>query len=200
MKNNNRQEESFILAIHSKRHNINEMVLVLPFILVILFAIIGAPIIIALCELSVLKGLLLILGPIICVLLFYIIRKRIIINNFIKVKDTSDRIELSVTQSDEFEAGVDGRVFMFGYSEYMEKVLYNWFSSLNVIGSDKLKMHKVIYNNGAPVYLAVCEAELNIPEESKDKFEAETATCLLLSDMENGKVVNVKLCARLSQK
>lgn len=198
MKKDVRREESFIFAIYNKRHRVNEIVLILPFALALLFSLIGAPIIMVYRNLSVPLSMLLFVGPIIIVLFFYLVRKKIIINNFVKIKDTSDRIELTEIRSDVFEAAVIGKVFMFPYSEYMETILYNWFSSMNVLGAGKLKMHKVFYDNYAPVYLAVCEADLNIPEEYKDNYEKETGTCLILSDMLHGKTVNEKIYSRLS--
>lgn len=189
MKKDVRREESFIFAIYNKRHNVNEILLILPFILALAFAIIGAPIIVGLCDISWSWLPLLMFGPLICVIVFYGIRKKMIMNDFIKVNDVSDKVEIAEIQSGAFEDAAEGKVFMFGYSEYMKTVLYNWFDSLNVIGDGKLKMYKVFYDNNAPVYLAVCEAELNIPEESRSEYEKETRNCLLLSDMMNGKVV-----------
>ena len=197
MKKDVRERESFIFAIYNKRHDVNEILLAVPLIFVIFFLMIGVPIIMVLCELPLVWLPVLIFGPILCVTAFYFIRKKIIMNGFVKIRDISDRVELISVQSDEFENSASGKVFMFGYSEYMEVVLYNWFLSLNVIGNGKLRIYKVFYDNCASTYLAVREDELNIPEASREEYEKETRMCLLLSDMENGKVVNVKLYARL---
>lgn len=199
MKKDTRREESFIFAIYNMRHNVNEILLILPFVPVLLFSIIGAPIITVLCDISLLWLPLLIVGPIFCVLCFYFLRKKLIMNHFVKIRDISDRVELSVVSASDFEAEVSGKVFMFAYSEYMEVVLYNWLLSLNVIGEGKLKLYKVLYEKNALVYLAVCEDELNIPEQSGENYAKETASCLLLSDMLRGKAVNTRLSARLSQ-
>lgn len=197
MKKDIRYEESFIFAIYNKRHRTSEIVLILPFILALAFLMIGVPVITVLCDLSVLSSFLLFLGPIICVLAFYSIRKKIIINNFIKVKDIGGRTEMTAVPYEELEKA-DGGVLMFGYSEYMKTVVYNWLLSLNVIGDGKLKMYKVICDDHAPVYLAIRETELIIPEESEERYASESVSCLHLSDMMRGKAVNVKVISRIT--
>lgn len=191
-----RQEEALIFAIHNKRHNTNEIILVIPFILALLFAIIGVPVIVAVFELSYLWILPLIFGPLLCVTVFYGIRKKIIIDGFLRIKDIGDRVETAEVQTNDLKASNEGRIFLFAYSEYMKTILYNWFFGLNVIGDGKLKMYKVFYDNYAPVYLAICEAELTIPVESRESFEEETRMCLQLSDTLRGRIVNEKLYAR----
>lgn len=52
MKKNVRREESFIFAIYNNRHNVNEIPLILPSILALAFAIIGALIIVGLCDMK----------------------------------------------------------------------------------------------------------------------------------------------------
>lgn len=197
MKKDVHEEESFIFAIYNKRHNVNEVLLAVPLIFAIFFLMIGVPIIMVLCELLLVWIPVLIFGPILGVTAFYFIRKKIIMNGFVKIRDISDKVDLISVQSDEFESSASGKVFMFGYSEHMEVILYNWFLSLNVIGDGKLRMYKVFYDNCAATYLSVREDELNIPEAFREEYEKETGICLLLSDMENGKVVNVKLYGRL---
>lgn len=199
MKRDVRREESFIFAIYNIRNNTNEILLILPFILVLAFVLVGVPVIMVLCELSLILLPVLILGPVLCVSIFYIVRKKIIMSNFVRIRDVSDRIDLTEVCSDTFETAVDGRVFMFGYSEYMQTVLYNWLLSLNVTGDKKLKMYKVFYDNRALVYLAIAEAELNIPEQCRAEYERETRNCLQLSDMMRGKAVDVKVCSRLTK-
>lgn len=199
MRKDVRQEESLIFNIYNNRHQTNEIVTALPFILALAFSIIGAPIILAAFDLPFFMYPVLILGPIFLVLIFYLIRKKIIFDGFLKIRDISDRVELTDIQSHVFEAEVKGKVFMFPFSEYMEVILYNWFYSLNVIQGEKLKMYKVFYDNYAPTYLAVCEADIFISEESKEKYEKETCKCLLLSDMMNGKAVNVKIYERVKK-
>lgn len=193
-----RREESLIFAIYNKRHNTNEIVLALPFILVLLFVIIGVPILVAVCNLSYRWIPLLIFGPLLCVTAFYGIRKKIIIDGFIRIKDISDRVEIAETQADDLKASAEGRVLLFAYSEYMKTILYNWFSSLNVIGNGKLKLYHVFYDNYTLAYLAICEAELHIPEESRENYEKETRMCLQMSDTLHGKIVNEKLYARVT--
>lgn len=200
MKKITKNEESFVFAIHNKRHDTNEILLALPFILALGFAIIGAPIIYALCDLALLWLPVLIAGPFVCFLIFYFIRKKIVFNGFFKVWDVSDKVELTEIQSDALEAADSGKVFMFPYSESMKVILYNWFCSMNVTKEGKLKMYKVFYDNYAPVYLAVCEKDLNISDEDRQNFAKETVNCLRLSDMINGKVVNTKLYSRLTNK
>lgn len=200
MKKNVRKEESFILAIYNMRHNVNEVVLALPVIIVIFILLIGAPIIIVLCELTFISGLFLCLGPILAALIFYTVRKKIIMNSFIRIKDVKDCVDFKEIRPDELETFDKSKVLMFGYSEYMKVVLYNWFMGLNVIGSGKLKMYKVFYDNYALSYLAVSETDLLISEEDKVNYEKETTNIVRLSDMLDGKIVNVKLYSRLSGK
>ncbi len=199
MKKNIRNEESFIFAIYNERHNVNELLLALPFILVIFYSIIGVPIIRVMCDIQLVFLPLLLLGPIICVLAFYLIRKKIIINKFIKVKDISGKVEVTYIQSENLEKTANGKVFVFEYSEYMKVILYNWLLSLNVLKNGKLKMNKVIYDDYAPVRLAVCESDLDIPEEAKERYEKETRNLILLADMVNGKVVNQKLYSGIAK-
>ena len=197
MKKDVRREESFIFTIYNKRNKVNEIAVLIPFILALAFSLLGAPVIIVKYNVPPLLIPLPVIGPILCVLIFYLIRKKIIINRFIKIRDVGGRVELTDVQSDDFEAAADGNVFMFGYSEYMVTVLYNWLHSLNVTGPGKLKMYKVFYDYAAPVYLAVCEKDLCIPEEVRKNYEKETAVCLHLSDMVHGKAVNMKIMERI---
>lgn len=199
MKKNIRNEESFIFAIYNERHNVNELLLALPFILVIFYSIIGVPIIRVMCDIQLVFLPLLLFGPIICVLAFYLIRKKIIINKFIKVKDISGKVEETYIQSENLEKTANGKVFVFEYSEYMKVILYNWLLSLNVLKNGKLKMNKVIYDDYAPVCLAVCESDLDIPEEAKERYEKETRKLILLAYMVNGKVVNQKLYSGIAK-
>lgn len=195
-----KRAEHFITRIYFTRYDTNEVLFAIPLIVAILFSIIGAPIIIVLCELSLLWSLILIFAPVGCTLFLYFARKWIVIKSFTKIKDVSDRIEVTDMKSDDFEAMVSGKVFMLEYSEYMKVILYNWFFSLNVTRDGKLKMYKVTYDDAALVYLGVCESDLDISEEAKAEYEKETFPCIQLSDMENGKVVNVLLYARLAKR
>ncbi len=198
MKTNTRTEESFIFAIHNKRHKVNEIALALPAIIGIFFAIIGAPILGVLLDLSAWWIIGLIIGPLAVVVLFYTIRKEVIRSNFVKVKDVSDLTEVAEIAPSELEAMTGSEIFMFAYSEYMKVVLYNWFCSLHAVGDGKLKMYKVVYGNPVRAYLAIREADLTIPAEALENYKSETFTSIRLSDMEDGRVVNQKLYARLN--
>ena len=179
-------EETFILSIDRKRRHVNEMVLCIPLILVFAWALIGAPIIIGLCDVPVWSYPIQFVGPIVLATLILIIRKRIIITRFIRIDDVRDRVDLTEIQSSELETIADGKVFMFASTDYMVKVLYNWLYTMGAVGDDKLKIYKVFFDNYAPVYLAIREADLVIPADVVDRFKEETAMCLQFSDMVGG--------------
>lgn len=198
MKKNVRYEESFIFSIDRKRRHVNEMVVCITFILAFAWALIGAPIIIVLCDVPVWSYPIQFVGPIVLATLILVIRKRIIMTRFIRIDDVRDRVDLTEIQSSELETIANGKVFMFASTDYMVKVLYNWLYTMGVVGDDKLKMYKVFFDNHAPIYLAIREADLVIPADVVDRFKEETAMCLQLSDMVGGKAVDIKVCERVT--
>ncbi len=201
MKKDVRYEEQFIFSIDRMRRHVNDFVMIIPFVLAILFTIIGAPIIIVLCNIPIWACPILIIVPIPLVALIFLIRKRIIINRFLSVTDVSNKVDLTDIQSTDLEALADDEIFMFKCSDYMVKVLYNWLYSMGVIKDTKLHLYKVFYDNHAPQYLAIRKADLTIPAEVMDRFNEETFMCLHLSDMTpNGKSVNVKVYERVTKK
>lgn len=198
-KKNVRYEESFIFSVDKMRRHVNEVVLAIPFILAFAWMILGAPLVVGLCEVPVWTyPLLLVCPPGIVILIFYV-RKRIILTHFLRVRDVKDRVELTDMQSPDLETFVEEKVFMFVFSDYMVEVLYNWLYSLGVIPDGKLKMYKVYYDNHAPLSLAIREADLTISDDVSDRYKAETRLCLLASDLIKGKTVDMrKLCERIT--
>ena len=108
-----------------------------------------------------------------------------------------DIVEL---HGEEPETLKDETVFIFPYSEYMEKILYNWFKSLSALKDDRLRMYKVFFDNKESANLAIREKDLFISEANRNQYESETWCLIQLKDMEHGKVVNVKLVSRAIQK
>ncbi len=199
MKKNVRNEESFICAIHNKRHNTNEVLLLLPLVLSIFYTLIGAPIILVLCSVPGYAIPLVVICPLLFSTLFLVIRKRIVINSFIKTKDVSDKVEIIKAYSDDFGNDTNERTFVFEDSEYMVTILYNWFNYLHAIGTEKLKIYRIIYDDYKPSLLAVCKDDLIITDENRDSFEKETEHCILLSDIVNGHIVRDKLYSRITK-
>lgn len=194
-------EEQFIFSIDRMRRHVNDLVMIIPFVLAILFTIIGAPIIIVLCNVPIWACPILIIVPIPLVALIFLIRKRIIINRFLSVTDVSNKVDLTDIQSTDLEALADDEIFMFRCSDYMVEILYNWLYSMGVIKDTKLHLYKVFYDNHAPQYLAIRKADLTIPAEAMDRFNEETFMCLRLSDMTpNGRSVNVKVYERVTKR
>lgn len=199
MKQEITDEKSFVYSVYKVRHHSKDIFIALPIIIAIFFPCLVAPFIIAFCEPPVIVDFLLIVGPILLACLYYAIRKTVVMKWFYKVKDINGRVDITEIPYHTFEASDPGKVYMFSASENMDKILYNWLLGLNVLPNDRLKIYKVFIDNYAPIYYGIRETDLNITEESRINYEKETKNLLLLSDMENGKVVNVKLYSRISQ-
>lgn len=198
MKKDIQYEEQFIFAIDRIRRNVKEILLIAPLSGTLLFALIGAPIIVAWCEVPIWSYPLLVTGPVVLATLFLIIRKKIIMTRFIRIGDVSDAVEMIEILSSDLENFEDGDIFMFKYSEYMVKIVYNWLYSLGVTWDGKLKMYKVFYDNHAPIYLAIRASDLVISDDVLDRYKEEARICLRLSDMAKGKAVNVKIYERVT--
>lgn len=192
----NEYENDFIMCIYRGRHKAYEPFVVIMVLVMIFFPLIGIPAFV-LFEVSYRVGVALSVGviPLVCVVLFII--KNIIIKRFVKIKNINEKIDIVELHEDELEQFKDETVFVFQYSEYMKKVLYNWLKSLSALKDDRLRMYKVYWNNGGSADLAICQNDLVVSEEKRNQYENETRHLVRLEDMENGKVVNVKLISRI---
>lgn len=196
---NHKDENSFIMAIYGKRHKSNDWVIAVPFILALTITLIGAPILCVL-DVPVAVKVLAFACPLPIVITALLIRKIIIINDFVKIKDTSSYVNLIDAQSTEFQKEqTEEKIFMFGYSEYMVKVVYNWFASLGVIpeGQEPVTMYKVIYSPSGITYLGVKEEDLAVSDANRKQYETETEHCTLMEDIVDGKIVNVRVISRI---
>lgn len=180
-------EESFIMSVYRMRHKSNDWIVAVPFVAALAFVIFGVPILSTAYDWPLLITILMIIVPPAVTGLILYLRVRIIIKNFMKTRDVSGKTE--ETQMGLSEAQNAGKMFIFGYSEYMKAVVYNWFDDLGVTGGGKLRMYKITTDNYGPQYLAVDEADLNITGENREQYEKETAMCFCASDLVNGKVV-----------
>lgn len=211
---NHKDENSFIMAIYGKRHKSNDWVIAVPFILALTITLIGAPILCVL-DVPVAVKVLAFACPLPIVITALLIRKIIIINDFVKIKDTSSYVNLIDAQSTEFRQGMEfrstdmrgfepseqteDRIFMFGYSEYMVKVVYNWFASIGVIprGPEPFTMYKITYSPSGITYLGVKEADLAFSDANRKQYETETEHCTLMEDIVDGKIVNARVISRI---
>ncbi len=201
MKKDVQYEENFIFTIDRHRRHVKEIFLWGPLTLALLYFLIGAPVIIALCDVPVWSYPILPSGPLAVVSLVLFIRKRIIMTHFIKIKDISDKVELIELQLSDFEKYKDEEIFMFKNSDYMMKILYNWLYSIGIKGDGKLKIYKVFIDNYAPTYLSIRESDLIIPPESMEMFKQESRKMLHYSDLSpQGKAVNVNVYERVTRK
>lgn len=190
MKKLSKNEASLIFSIHSIRHNTNEKLLALPLLLAFAFTLIGAPIITVLCDLPLGWDITLFLGPIVLATLALLIRKKLIFDHFLRVKDIDDKVTIELCPSSMFESKDTDSVLMFENSENMPLIVYNWFDTLGVLKDQTLHMGRMIYDNHVNSYLAVDINDLLISEENSAEFNAETAHCIRLSDVdEMGRIV-----------
>lgn len=193
-------ESSFVFSIYKTHHKANDLIIILLIVPALAFTIIGAPIITALCNLPLGWNIALFIGPVPLVTIILLIRKKIILDNFLKEKNIEGKVEISNCASNMFTVNDGERVFMFADSENMPVVIYNWFNGFDVIKGGCLKMTRILYDNYAPKYLAVDMDDLQITEENSDVFKKETAQNLRFSDVnEQGRVVNVNLYSRVTK-
>lgn len=192
-------ESSFVFSIYRTHHKANDLIIILLIVPALAFTIIGAPIITALCNLPLVWNIALFIGPVPLATLILLIRKKIILDKFLREKNIEGKVEISDCASNMFTVNDGERVLMFGESENMPAIIYNWFNSLGVIKGDCLKMTRILYDNYAPKYLAVDMDDLQITEENAAAFKKETAQNLRFSDVnEQGRVVNVRLYSRVT--
>ncbi len=197
-----------ILSIYRGRHKSNDKVILIPFLSGLFFTLIVAPILFVVLDWSYILRLAIVIIPMPLIIGILLLRKKIIVNNFLKVKEVNDRVEMVELSSDEIEAFQSEKVFMFVYSEYMVKFVYNWFLDLSVIKGDRVRMYKIRYEPGinqfgiydqGKTFLGIRESDLSITDENREKYEKETKFSILLSDMVSGQVVNVKLYSRITK-
>ena len=196
-----KNESSLIFSIYNTRHNVNEVLLILPWLIAVAFTLIGAPIIAVLCDLPILWNIALFLGPLILATAFLFLRKKIIFTRFLKEKNIENKVEISACTSDMYAANDGDRVLVFENSENMPLILYNWFNGLGVLKGEVLKLCRLLYDNRAVNYIAVSLDDLKISEEISNEFEKETAKRIRLSDIdEMGRIVNVSVYSRMTNK
>ena len=194
----NEYENNFIMGIYRKRHKLYEPLVLIPVIAIVFLPIVGIPIFVVL-DFHFFLSVLLFMAPIPLVCGILLIIKNIKIKSFIKVKDINGKVDIAELHGGELETLKDETVFIFPYSEYMEKILYNWFKSLSALKDDRLRMYKVFFDNKESANLAIRENDLFISEANRNQYESETWCLIQLKDMDNGKVVNVKLVSRTIQ-
>lgn len=208
MKSDNKHVNQMILSIYRGRHKSNDKVILIPFLSGLFFTLIVAPILFVVLDWSYILRLAIVIIPMPLIIGILLLRKKIIVNNFLKVKEVNDRVEMVELSSDEIEAFQSEKVFMFVYSEYMVKFVYNWFLDLSVIKGDRVRMYKIRYEPGinqfgiydqGKTFLGIRESDLSITDENREKYEKETKFSILLSDMVSGQVVNVKLYSRITK-
>ena len=192
-------EKNYMMSVYRMRHNTNELLLVVPFILGLAYLMFGIPVAVAIFEIPFVEGLFIFAVPVILIYAFYAIRLKIIYGGFIKVKDVADKVDITEIESCELPGLSGGDVLIFTYSELMVQVLYNWFSSMGAVDEGKLHLYKVHYDNYGPVNIAVREEDLLITDDNRAQYKKETRDCIHFSDMSGSKVVNVKLYSRITQ-
>lgn len=192
-------EASFVFSIHRLRHNTNEILLILPWVLGLFFSLLGVPFIAVFCNLPFGWAAVLFLVPLLVPTLILLIRRRIIINHFLIETNVEDKIEIKQCASNMYAVDDPDRVFMFGYSENMPVIIYNWFESLGVLMDSRLKITRVSYNKRSINYIAVDMDDLRVSKENIERFENETANSIRFSDIdEEGRLTNIRFCARVT--
>lgn len=195
-----KDEESIIIAIHNDRHNTNEVLLIMPWVVALFFSLIGVPIITVVCETSYVWNITLFIGPVLVVTLILLARKKIICRGFLKERDIKDKVEMSWCASEMYSVDDGERILMFVNSENMPMIVYNWFKGLGVLKDDCLKMCRIVYDNRAANYFAVSMDDLQITDAVYERFDNETKNNARFSDYdEMGRLVNVRLYARLAK-
>lgn len=192
-------EISFIFSIYNLRHNTNEILLILPWVIGLFFSLLGVPFIAVFCNLSPVWDIVLFIGPILVPTIILFIRRRIIIDHFLIEKNVEGKVEIVHCASHMYVANDPERVLMFGDSENMLVLIYNWLNSLGVLMDGKLKIYRILYDRRAIKYIAVDMDDLQIPRAVLENFEKETANNVRFSDIdEEGRIVNIRYYARVT--
>lgn len=184
----NKYENDFIMGIYRKRHKHNDIIILIPILAGLIFALIVAPILIAVCDFSLATDILMIVVPlpVICAVMY--LRKVVIINKFIKERNVEDKIEIHKISCDDLRKWQDEKVLVFAYSPLMATVIYNWLKNLKVVGSSRVCMYIIEYTFQEINYLGIREKDLDINGENHTRYEYESKDCILLSDIWNGKI------------
>lgn len=195
----NEYENKFIMSIYRIRHKSNDMVIVIPFIAALLITIIVAPILTVL-EISTVIKVLAFVVPLPLVTGIMLLRKKNIIDNFVKIKEVDDLITMVELDGDNLGNMVNEKVHIFDYSEYMVKIIYNWFKALKAIGDNKITMYKISYAQSGNTFLGLKEADLILSDDNREQYEHETEMDALLEDVIEGRIVQKKIIARVLEK
>lgn len=193
-----KQENDFIMSIYGMRHKYNGVVILIPCIGTLVFSLIAAPVIIAVCDTGLILSILMIVVPLPLVAGILLIRKLIIVKRFIKEKDVADKVIIHKKACNVIDEWKEERVLFFTYSENMVTLIYNWMASLGVIPDNRLTLYQIEYTFPNITYLGIRENELNLTRENREKYIFETKNCITADDIWNGKIAVSRVASRLS--